>query len=81
MIRKGGGIFEKVVDEANETGGDYKNYLMYAKRWDFCIKYKYSLSRDGYSVKFSVSDGKKFVWEVVKDRVVNNIKDNAEIVL
>ena len=43
--------------------------VIYTKRWYFCKHEKKALIKGGYSVKVSVSDGKKFLWGVLDNHV------------
>ena len=42
---------------------------------------KYALIKGIYSVEVSGSDGKKVIWEVVEDHVLDKGKDHDEILL
>ena len=45
------------------------------------MKYKQSLIKVGYSVEVSNIDEKKVLWEVIEDHIVEEGKENDEIVL
>ena len=69
----------RMVFEDNDGGVDDKKSILYDKRWDVYIIQKTALIKDGYYVEVSDYDGKKVIWEVVYDHVVENGKKNDDI--
>ena len=65
----------------NNGGVDDDKSIINAKRWNVDMKYKQSLIKVGYSVEVSNIDEKKVLWEVIEDHVVEEGKENDEIVL
>ena len=55
----------------NKNGGvDGTKALLHAKKWDVCNSEKESLIKGRYSVEVSDKDGKKVIWDVTDDHVV-----------
>ena len=65
----------------NNGGVDGDKSIINAKRWNVDMKDKQSLIKVGYSVSVSNIDEKKVLWEVIEDHVVEEGKENDEIVL
>ena len=65
----------------NNGGVDDDKSIINAKRWNVDMKDKQSLIKVGYSVSVSNIDEKKVLWEVIEDHVVEEGKENDEIVL
>ena len=63
----------------NDGGLDYKKSLLHAKRWDVCINEKENIIKGRYLLEFLGHDGKKVLWEVANDHVVEEATDNDEI--
>ena len=53
--------------------------ILHAKRSDVYTNEKKTFIKGGYSVEVVGSDGKKFLWEVVDDDVVEEGNDHVEI--
>ena len=58
---------------------DDKKLILHAKRSDVYMNEKKTFIKGGYSVEVVGSDGKKFLWEVVDDDVVEEGNDHVEI--
>ena len=70
----GGWFLRTILD-----GVDDKKALLYAKRWDVYLNEKENLIKGGYSVEVVCSGGKKVLWEVVDDHVVEEENVHNEI--
>ena len=60
-------------------GADDKKELLHAKRWDVYVNGKEHLIQGGYLVEIVGSDGKKVLWEVVDNHVIEEETDHDEI--
>ena len=69
----------RMVFEDNGGGVDDSNALLHAKRWDVYVNEKKKLVKGGYLVEVFCHDGKKVLWEVVGDHVVEEPTDHDEI--
>ena len=56
--------------EENNGGLDGTKTLLHANKWDVYNSYKEALVKGGYLVEVSHNDGKKVIWEVIDDHVV-----------
>ena len=65
--------------EENSGGVDDAKALLHAKRWDIYVNEKENLVKGGYSVEVVGHDGKKFLWEVAEDHVVEEPTDHDDI--
>ena len=57
-----------------------KNTLLHDKRWGFYVNEKENIIKGGYLVEVVSYDGKKVIWEVVDDHVIEEY-NHDEIVL
>ena len=71
----------RIVFEDNTGGVDDEKEIIYAKKRDVYMTEKLSLPKDGYSVEVPGYYGKKVVWEVVDNPVVEDLKENGGIEL
>ena len=65
--------------EENDVGVDDAKVWLHSKRWDVYMNEKENLVKGGYLVEFVVHDGKKVIWEVSDDHVVEDPTDHDEI--
>ena len=71
----------RMVFEDNGGGVDDAKALLHAKRWYIYVNEKENLVNGGYLVEVVGHEKKKFLWEVVDDRVVEKTTDHEEIEL
>ena len=64
----------RIVSKDNGGGVDKDKSILHTKRWDVYMNEKKMLNKGGYSVEVSGSDGKKVIWEVVDDHVIEEGK-------
>ena len=68
-----------MVFKDNGGGVDDQKIIIRSKWLDVYINEKTALIRGGYSAELSGSDGKKVLWGVVDDHVVEEIKEHDQI--
>ena len=69
----------RMVSKDNDGGVDDAKALLLAKRWDVYVNEKEKLFKGGYLVEVFGHDGKKVLWEVVDDHVIEEPTDHDEI--
>ena len=69
----------RMVFEEKNGGVDGKNALLHAKRWYVYNSEKEELVKGGYLVEVAEKDGKKVIWEVVNDHVVEEGVEHEEL--
>ena len=68
-----------IVFKDNNGEADGKQYLLHEIRWDVHNSDKEALVKGGYQVEVYDKYGKKLIWEVVNDHVVEEGVDNDEL--
>ena len=68
----------RLIFEENYGGVDYQKLIIHSERWDVYMNEKKELIKGGFS-EVSGFEGKKVIWEVVNDRVVEEVKYHDEI--
>ena len=68
-----------MVFEDKNGGVDGTKALLHAKKWDVYNSEKELLVKGGYLVEVADKDGKKVIWEVVDDHVVEQGVEHEEI--
>ena len=58
----------------NFVGVDDEKEILHDKRWGVYMNDKKLLIQCGYSVEVSGFDGKKFIYEVLNDKVLEEVK-------
>ena len=67
--------------EDTNGGVDGNKYHLYAKKWDVYILKEEAFVKGGHLVEVYNKDGKKVIWEVVDEHVVEEGVEHEEIVL
>ena len=65
--------------EDNKEGMYDGKTILNDKMWDVYTHKKRLLIKGGYSMEVPTQDGKKVIWEVVDDHVVEDPNDNYQI--
>ena len=68
-----------MVSKDNDGEVENAKSLLHAKRWDLYLNENKKLVKGRYSVEVVGYDGKKVIWEVVNDHVVEEPTDHEEI--
>ena len=68
-----------MVFEDNNGGVDSIKALLHYKKWDVYNSEKEELVKGGYLVEIYDKDGKKVIWEVVDDHVVEEGVEHEEL--
>ena len=69
----------RMVFKDNDGGVDNKKALLHAKRWGVYVNEKENIMKGGYLVEVVCYDGKKVLWELVDNHVVEQESDHDEI--
>ena len=69
----------RMLFEDNDGGVDDAKALLHAKRWDVYVNEREKLVKGGYLVEVVSHDGKKVIWEVVGNNVVEDQTDHNDI--
>ena len=64
------GRHQRMVFEDNYGGVDYQKVLLHSNRWDIYMNGKENIIECEYMVEVVGSEGKKVLWEVVDNHVV-----------
>ena len=68
-----------MVFDENDGGVDDKKVFIHYKRWYVYVDEKEKLIKVRYLVEVVGSGGKKVIWEVIDDHVIEEVNDNDEI--
>ena len=68
-----------MVLEGGNGGVGGMKALLHDKKWDVYNSEKEVLVKGGYLVEVSDKDGKKIIWEVINDHVVEDVVEHEEL--
>ena len=68
-----------MVFEENNGGVDGTKAILHDKKWDVYNSQKEMLEKGGHSVEVSDKDGKRVIWEVVDDHVVEEGVEHEDL--
>ena len=68
-----------MVSKDNDKGMDDEKAFLHSNRWYVYMNKKWNIMKVGYSMEVFSSNGRKVLWEVVYNHILEGVNDHYEI--